>query len=269
MKFQPVEIIFGFGGMHEDENEKARKYAARFEPFMLIVAIWILLEWYLSSKELIPPGAKLVGDWIIWTFFLIETVVLSKVATKPLRYLLRNWAHVVIIVLAIPFVNEAINHVGGARIIRLVLLFGFMTHNFKTVKSLLSQNQLGKTLLGGAVLITTSGILISTIDPGIESPMEGVWWAWVTVTTVGYGDIVPVSSEGRAFASILILVGIVLVSFITANLSAYLLSKDVEQEIRYEQHELRRLVHLEHKIDALEEKIDRLLENQNINKTDN
>ena len=255
-----IDIFFGFAGMDPRENSRALRWAGFFEPFMLIIAIWILIEWNLTSRGMMSEAARLWSDWFIWVFFVIETTLLAWASDKPGRYLMRNWAHVVIILLAVPAVFETLNRLGAARIIRLALLFGFFTHNFQTVKVVLSQNHLGKTLSICAFLITASGISIATIDPAIKTPQDGIWWAWVTVTTVGYGDIVPASAEGRFFASFLILMGIVMVSLITANLSAFLMSKGVQQELRYEQKELKKLAQLESKVANMEAKLDKILD---------
>ncbi len=110
------------------------------------------------------------------------------------------------------------------------------------------------------MFITGAGILIAGIDPSIGTPAEGIWWAWVTVTTVGYGDVVPTSTAGRIFASLLILMGICLVSLITANVSAYLLARSAQRELRYEQRELRKLLEMEERMSSLEKKIDTILD---------
>ena len=255
-----IDIIFGFGGVDPHENPRAVRLAELFDPLMLLIAVWILVEWNLTSRGMLTDQARLVSDWIIWGFFLFETVVLTAVCDKPLRYLVRNWAHVVIILLAVPMVFETLNRIGAVRMVRLVLLFGYFTHNVHSIRLVLSKNHLGKTLLFFAFFITAGGITISTIDPAIDTPQDGIWWAWVTVTTVGYGDIVPASGEGRVFASILIMIGIVMVSLITANLSAFLLSKGVQKELQYEQKQLKKIAQLEAKVDDLEEKMQRLLD---------
>jgi voltage-gated potassium channel len=59
-------------------------------------------------------------------------------------------------------------------------------------------------------------------DSNIRNFGDGLWWAATTVTTVGYGDRFPVTTEGRAIATFLMLLGISLFSFITANVAAFL-----------------------------------------------
>ncbi|HAG94122.1 MAG: ion transporter [Pseudomonadales bacterium] len=260
MQKHTIDVFMGFGGVHPAENEKAVRWGGYLEAPMLIIALWILLDWYLISNGLLEASARITFDWIVWSFFLIETSLLTLLCTNRLRHLTRNWANLAIIILAFPPLFEVNEQFGLLRLIRLFFLVGFFSHNLRLVMNVLTQNHLGKTLVISAVFITGSGILIAGIDPAIHSPAEGIWWAWVTVTTVGYGDVVPASTEGRIFASLLILMGICLVSLITANVSAYLLSKSSQKELRYEQRQLRKLLDMEERIEGLEKKIDSILE---------
>jgi len=102
--------------------------------------------------------------------------------------------------------------------------------------------------------------VISTLDPAIDNTWDGIWWAWVTVTTVGYGDVVPQTASGRVFAVVLMLMGISMLSLITANISAYLMARGTEKEIRLEQRELKKLMLVEDRLDLIEAKLDRLLQ---------
>ena len=59
----------------------------------------------------------------------------------------------------------------------------------------------------------------------------GMWWALQTVTTVGYGDVVPVSSLGRAVASFLLLGGLALLSVVTASITSGFVARS-QRELR-------------------------------------
>ena len=59
-------------------------------------------------------------------------------------------------------------------------------------------------------------------NASILSFADALWWAMVTITTVGYGDMVPVTAAGRAIATILMLGGIAFFSGVTANLASFL-----------------------------------------------
>ncbi|OUR66348.1 ion transporter, partial [Bermanella sp. 47_1433_sub80_T6] len=95
-----------------------------------------------------------------------------------------------------------------------------------------------------------------------HSTGDGIWWAWVTVTTVGYGDIVPVSTAGRIFGALLILMGIGLFTMLTASFAAFFMAED-EKEIRQQQADnIQKLTVVEQRLMMLEAKLDTLLSDE-------
>lgn len=68
------------------------------------------------------------------------------------------------------------------------------------------------------VVVTLSGgLLVRLTDPGsIPSVLTGFWWSLQTVTTVGYGDVVPASVAGRATAAVVMLAGLSFLAVTTA-----------------------------------------------------
>jgi len=71
-----------------------------------------------------------------------------------------------------------------------------------------------------AFIVTTAGIAIyvleEKINPNITSLFDAMYWALVTISTVGYGDISPVTPEGRSISIIMIIIGIAMISFATS-----------------------------------------------------
>ncbi len=72
------------------------------------------------------------------------------------------------------------------------------------------------------------GVYISEVgvNPGIQSPLDALWWGLTTMTTVGYGDIALVTGEGRLSAAVLLILGIGLYSAITARMTSFLVTGD-------------------------------------------
>jgi voltage-gated potassium channel len=114
-----------------------------------------------------------------------------------------------------------------------------------------------------------AGFMLYVIDPNVHSPIDGIWSAWVTMTHVGFGDVVPTSLLGRLLSSALILFGLSLFSLCTAILSASLIGKNmdswgsdvrqIEQETnRIEADEnqiLRELARLHERMESLEKQL--------------
>ncbi|WP_020483326.1 potassium channel family protein [Methylomonas sp. MK1] len=91
---------------------------------------------------------------------------------------------------------------------------------------LFKSKHLGYLMLLALAATLTVGMLLFLIDVNIHSPLDGIWSAWVTMTHVGYGDVVPVSFLGRVLAAGLILLGMVLFSLFTALVSVTLIGRN-------------------------------------------
>jgi voltage-gated potassium channel len=84
-------------------------------------------------------------------------------------------------------------------------------------------------------------------NPRVHSFGDALYWSFVTATTVGYGDVTPVTSEGRVIAGLVIFLGIGLVGFASARLTSHLLRHDtVHDAVLHE-----RMARMEAQVDEL------------------
>lgn len=256
--------LFGLSGISRNERPLAIKVGRWFEWPMILLAFWIILEWYIEAQSLTPLVLTLFTDWFIWGFFFVETLILVMLVEHKIRFLRSNWGSLVIVFAGFPLLWDVFPHAGGLRALRLLVLFSLLFNMSAAARKILGRNHLGTTLMVSFIIVILAGTMMSVIDPNIETPMDGIWWAWVTITTVGYGDIVPGSTAGRLFGALLILLGIALFSMLTASFSAFFLAQGEEKISRQELENNRQVVLLQQRIEALEAKIDRLLE-QNSN----
>jgi voltage-gated potassium channel len=90
------------------------------------------------------------------------------------------------------------------------------------------------------------------VNQGVSSFADALWWAIVTTTTVGYGDVPPVTWEGRVIAVVLMLVGIAVVGVFTATVASFF----------FEQGKTKEHAQLEARLDAIDAKLDALLRQQ-------
>jgi len=79
-------------------------------------------------------------------------------------------------------------------------------------------------MIFGTVFVfgTSTYLLEHGHNPQFGELPDGLWWAFVTLTTVGYGDIVPITSGGRIVAVFTMIFGIVVYSLVIANLTVFL-----------------------------------------------
>ena len=103
-----------------------------------------------------------------------------------------------------------------------------------------------------AVLAVTAAILVHAIDPAIGSYGDAFWWSVSTVTTVGYGDVVPTSAGGRLVGVALMLTGISLIPLITSVVVSILVSQR-SREAR--EVELQHLERIYERLDTLERRL--------------
>ena len=98
--------------------------------------------------------------------------------------------------------------------------------------------------------VVVFGVTEYLVDPKtFSTPWLGMWWALETVTTVGYGDVVPATSAGKILGAFLLLGGLALLSVVTATITSSFIARvqrttrtDADSELLSEVQELRRRV---------------------------
>lgn len=107
------------------------------------------------------------------------------------------------------------------------------------------------------VILLVGGVGFWALEPGIRSLQEGLWLAFTTAATVGYGDTVPRTHAGRAFAVLVVLLGLAVLSLVTASLAALFVERDVEVDERQIELDLMREIRaLRQQVRALEHRLD-------------
>ena len=99
---------------------------------------------------------------------------------------------------------------------------------FGLLETLFNSRRLRTILAALLFFIFLFGYLFYVSEPDVRHLGDGVWWALVTISTVGYGDITPVTTLGRVVASSLMLLGLGLIATITAIVSAKFIQNFVD-----------------------------------------
>ena len=162
-------------------------------------------------------------DWAIWGLFVLDYVVRFSLAPKRWHWFIRHLIDFAIVTL--PFVRPL-------RLLRLLVLIEVL------------QKAVGDAFRGRIVVYTVSGVVLLIYTASlavfekerylhgatINSFGKAIWWSITTVTTVGYGDVYPVSNAGRIIAVLLMIGGISLVGVVTAALASWIIESVAEEE---------------------------------------
>lgn len=103
------------------------------------------------------------------------------------------------------------------------------------------------------VILLLGGLGFWLLDPAVNTIADGLWLAFTTAATVGYGDMVPSTHASRMFAVIVVLLGLAVLSLVTASLAAIFVEKDVEEgeELQIEHQLMREIRHLRDEVQSL------------------
>jgi voltage-gated potassium channel len=135
----------------------------------------------------------------------------------------------------------------------------------RTNRAVATQRVFPYLALTTLVIGVLAGFVVTLVDKrDFPTFGDGVWWAIVTLGTVGYGDIVPHTAWGRVVGSVVIVFGVTFIAFLTAIVTSAFVSA-AEQKARAEEEEreeaseeeTRRLLRaLQAQLEAIEAKLD-------------
>lgn len=161
--------------------------------------------------------------WVTWSVFLVDYVCRLVIAENRWRWFYRHLLDLAIVVLPM------------LRPLRLMRFF--------TVLAILGRGT--GTMLRGRVALYTAGATVLTVfiaalavldaEQGagdIDTFGDAIWWAFVTITTVGYGDYYPITLAGRMIAVGLMIGGIALIGVVTATLASWIVERVSDQSTK-------------------------------------
>jgi voltage-gated potassium channel len=117
--------------------------------------------------------------------------------------------------------------------IGLVRIFAVLWWGINEIERTLGRREVLHVAAAAATIVLLSGELLVLLEPETvpNGFWQGVWWAVVTATTVGYGDVVPQTPAGRVLASVLMLTGLGVVSTLAAAVAAYFIGHTEEADL--------------------------------------
>ena len=200
----------------------------------ILVSIIIISLETVTIFEQRHRDALRVCEWVLTGLFTVEYVLRLVVVEKPKRYALSFMGIVDLLSLLPTYLSlgfddtQALQIVRALRLLRVFRVFqlGQMaTEGGSMFKALIASRYKIAVFLGTTLIVVViQGALLYYVEhfvnDGFSSIPRSVYWAIVTMTTVGYGDISPVTVPGQAIASLLMLLGYGIIAVPTGIVSA-------------------------------------------------
>jgi voltage-gated potassium channel len=187
------------------------------ETLTLLAVVFLVAYSYPAFVSQVSPEIQNLIDivqWICWGAFVLDLMYGILNAQSKKEYLLKHPLEIASSLL--PFLRPL-------RLMRVISFGGLAIQKVAIGRQFAITLKVAITTLFvayiSAVQITISERMVESSN--IKNFGDGLWWAMTTVTTVGYGDKFPVTTEGRILAVALMIMGISLVGVITASVAAW------------------------------------------------
>jgi voltage-gated potassium channel len=201
-----------------------------------------------------------LANWAIWLAFCAEFLAKFTLARYRLHFVWHAWLDIAVIVLSPPFLVpqeveglRALRAIRLLRLLRVVRLLSLAGIGLRLTQRVLRHRGLAYVIMVALVIVGVGALAVYHLEQGVNPAVatlgDAVWWAVVTATTVGYGDVSPVTGEGRAVAVFLMLVGIAVIGVFTATVASYF----------FEQQRGDHQSQVDERLKAIEEKLDQIL----------
>ncbi|MBA4137035.1 MAG: ion transporter [Opitutus sp.] len=222
------------------------------EILVLVLSIFSILA--LAAELMLPLGADeraLLNrlDWAVCAVFLLDFVVHLWRAPDRLGYLRWGWIDLISSIPVIEWLRWG-RIFRVVRILRALRSFHEVAEHFALAPA---KGTFGIVSILTVLVAIFSALAMLNVERGvpganIHSADDALWWAFVTLTTIGYGDHYPVTGAGRMIAVILVICGLSIFGTFTALVASFFVGRfqkrtDVElSDVLHEVRELRREV---------------------------
>lgn len=221
----------------EETKDMSELKNTGYELFILLVSILSIFNLVVIILPGINPLIKeivLIIDIVLTIIFIGDFLYRFFTAESKAHYFFRNWGWADFLA-CIPAQQFKIFRLFRIfRVIRLLREFG-MKNMLREVTENRARSALYLTIFMVIFVLEFAGMAIALAEVGkpgtnIETASDAIWWGFVTITTVGYGDYHPVTNTGRVVGIIVMFLGVGLFGVLTGFLANAFLSPGTEEE---------------------------------------
>lgn len=173
-------------------------------------------------------------DLVLVVFFVLEWLWRVRAADRSGRYALRtSWELLGMVPIFLPL-PPALRALRLVRLVRILRVFRILGTYLGFWERIAQQGHLGKIAAAGGAVTVLGAFLVWLLEretnPALDRFPEALWWAVVTVTTVGYGDITPRTPSGQVVAAGLMIIGIGVIGLLASTLASALITQRKEAD---------------------------------------
>jgi voltage-gated potassium channel len=210
-------------------RERYRSFVARHEvawelSFAALAVVFVALAFVPYEPGSSTDTYIFALEWAITGAFIIEFASRLWAAESRREYVRGHWID---LVSCIP-PTRWFRAFRLIRLLRLVRAFAGVGRAMTSMDRLARHKGLVWLVVAwlAVMLLCAVGLYIAEygVNQAVTSPFDALWWGLTTMTTVGYGDVIPTTPEGRLAAAVLMILGIGLYSAITATITSFLIS---------------------------------------------
>ena len=194
---------------------------------VVILSIYVLGALLVDTVFILPTETSILLNYIdntICAFFFFEFAIRLYKAESKLKFLRWGWIDLLSSIPMVGFLRAG-RLLRLIRLLRVLRAFRSTSHLVNHIFANKAQGAFTSISVIAILLVIFSaiGILQVENDPNsnIKTAEDAIWWAYVTITTVGYGDKYPVTTEGRIIAAFLMTAGVGLFGTFTAFIASW------------------------------------------------
>jgi len=211
-------------------NEFVARNEVAWELGMGALAIAYLIAGFAAEESGSAGETAGAVELALTVVFVLEFAVRFAAAIERRAYLSGHWIDLLAL---IPIVRQ-FRLLRLLRLLRLVRTFAGIYRALLHVERLLGNRQIAAiAVIWLAILVLTSfGMYVAEqgVNEAVSSPLDALWWGVTTMTTVGYGDVYPITPEGRVAAAVLMVLGISLFGVVTATATGLVIRGNADAE---------------------------------------
>lgn len=227
-----------YGGVPPHDNPQAYLWEHRLNWVMVAAALLSIPAFYLQDVAAASSLQKLGWeiDLLIFLIFSGELIWMLAITQQKSVYLKDNWLSLLIVLCSgLSMIGLNAQWVALVRLLRVFYVSLILARLFSSLRNISSPDAVISLLILGVFMLSTGGAAFYWLEPTITNFGDGIWLAFATAATVGYGDFVPTTLGARLVAITMVLIGFALLSLVTASFAAFFLGED-EKRLRHEMH---------------------------------